>query len=80
MPVITTNKCIAGLELVENGKNGQIVEVNNVKELKEKIEMVLSLSESEYQEMQRNSREIVMKYTYEEMAKVHMDIFEKMMV
>ena len=36
LPIITTNKCIAGLELIEDGKNGYIVETENVEELSDR--------------------------------------------
>lgn len=36
LPVITTNKCIAGLELIEDGKNGYIIDVENKEMLLEK--------------------------------------------
>lgn len=37
LPVITTQKCNAGLELIENGKNGFIIPINDVNALKESI-------------------------------------------
>ena len=27
LPVITTDKCMAGLEMIENGKNGYIIQL-----------------------------------------------------
>ena len=33
LPVITTDKCMAGLEMIENGKNGYIIPVNDVKKI-----------------------------------------------
>ena len=37
LPVITTDKCMAGLEMIEDGKNGYIIPVNSVKKLAEKL-------------------------------------------
>lgn len=37
VPVITTDKCVAGIELVENGVTGVIVPVNNVQILRDSI-------------------------------------------
>lgn len=37
VPVITTDKCVAGIELVENGVTGEIVPVNNVQILHDSI-------------------------------------------
>ncbi len=69
LPVITTDKCIAGLELVKNDINGYIVPVNNVNELRKKI--LLSLERAD--EFSLNSLKIIEKYTIENMAKVHGD-------
>lgn len=41
LPVITTNRCIAGLELIEEGVNGFIVNINSTKELHERILEIL---------------------------------------
>lgn len=41
LPVITTDKCVAGLELVENNVNGYIVPAEDVKALSEKISSIL---------------------------------------
>ena len=53
-PIITSN--LGGLpELVEDGFNGFIFESGNVSSLKDKIERLLSLSESEYFDMCQTS-------------------------
>ncbi|WRK53685.1 hypothetical protein SD457_00640 [Coprobacillaceae bacterium CR2/5/TPMF4] len=44
LPVITTNKCIAGLELIENGKNGYIIDIESEEILLEKTNLFFSLS------------------------------------
>ena len=74
LPVITTDRCIAGLELIEAEKNGFIVKVDDLDDLTEKI---LRLVESD--ELQRKCAEgalaTIEKYTIEEMAKCHMEVF-----
>ena len=76
LPVITTDKCIAGLELIENDENGFIVPVDNVQAMAEKINIVLS-SEDILTKMSRNSLKKMKDYTIEKMVQIHVDIFDK---
>ena len=41
LPVITTDKCVAGLELVENGINGYVVPVEDEEKLSKKITEIM---------------------------------------
>lgn len=43
LPVVSTNKCIAALELVSNGKNGYIIPAENDNAIAEVIDKVLSM-------------------------------------
>lgn len=74
LPVVTTDRCVAGLELVENGVNGYIVPVEDVQALAEKISAVL---EGDRTAMGQASLEKIRPYTLENMAKVHEEIFGK---
>jgi len=76
LPIISTNRCIAGLELVKNGENGFIVPVDDVDALSQKIETILS-SEQILETMGKKSLDKIRDYTFEQMAKRHMEIFEK---
>lgn len=78
LPIITTNKCVAGLELIEDGKNGFIVPVDNIEELKNAIEKIIS-DEKLQETMSKSNIEKIKKYTIENMAKVHVEIFEKIL-
>lgn len=73
LPVITTDRCVAGMELVEDGVNGYIVPVGDVAALAEKIRLVF---DSDYEKMGAASLEKIRPYTIENMAKVHEEIFE----
>lgn len=73
LPVITTERCVAGLELVENGVNGYIVPVEDEQALAEKMNTVL---QSDMEDMGKASLEKIRPYTLENMAKVHAEIFE----
>lgn len=73
LPVVTTDKCVAGLELVEDGVNGYLVPVEDPEALAEKLEAVLS---GNMEKMGAASLEKIRPYTIENMAKAHIDIFE----
>ncbi len=74
LPVITTNRCAAGLELVEEGVNGYIVPVGDVEALAEKMGMAL---DANLEAMGEASLKKIRPYTIENMAKVHAEIFER---
>lgn len=74
LPVITTNKCLAGLEMVQDGANGYLVEIENIEQLKEKIVKVMSETLSG---MSENSLVTAQKYTLEKMVSKHIDVLEK---
>ncbi len=71
LPIVTTNKCIAGLKLVENDVNGYIVPINDADALAKSINNALIIPE-----MGQISLEKIRNYTIEEMAKRHIEIFE----
>lgn len=73
LPIITTNRCIAGVELVKNGQNGYIVKAESEKALQERIFDFFSKNEAEIQDMQNKSLYFIKKYTIENMAKYHID-------
>lgn len=73
LPVITTDRCVAGLDLVEDGVNGYIVPVEEADALAEKIRL---LFEQNYARMGEISRKKIRPYTIENMAKVHRWIFD----
>lgn len=73
LPVITTDRCVAGLELVRDGVNGYIVPVNDPTFLAQKIHAVL---DGDYKAMGRQALETIRPYTLENMAKAHIEILE----
>lgn len=75
LPIITTNKCVAGIELVENKENGFIVPVDNQEELSKKINTILS-NETLRNKMALNSLKKIQQFTIEEMAKAHLNFFK----
>lgn len=75
LPVISTDRCNAGLELVENGVNGYIVPVDNVEILTDTIRQ--AFDSGKIDEMAQNSLEKIREYTIEKMAERHMNIFRE---
>ena len=69
LPVVTTDQCVAGLELVENGVNGYLVPIEDPDALCESLNRVLS---SDMEAMGRASLRKIQGYTIEAMAEVHM--------
>lgn len=75
LPVITTERCIAGLELVENEKNGYIVPADDADALAERMRRVL-LDEELQARMAQCSLTKIAGYTIEKMADRHIDILK----
>lgn len=69
LPVITTSRCNAGLELIENGKHGYVVPVENEQELNDKMNLILD-NPNLRNEMAQNCSDKIKSYTYENMARV----------
>lgn len=78
VPLITTNKCVAGLELIQDNQNGYIVNVDNESQLREKMIAILE-DEGLRHSMSEANIEKIREYTIENMAKTHLDIFSKIL-
>lgn len=76
LPIITTNQCIAGLELIQNDQNGFILTVEDAKLLSDKI-LILINDNDLCRYMAINNVEKIHQYTIEEMAKKHSLIFSQ---
>lgn len=70
LPVITTTRCIAGLEMVENGANGFLYEPEDVDQLKGVLTEV-SNGSLNLAKMADVALQTAKKYTIEEMVKAH---------
>lgn len=73
LPVVTTDRCVAGLELIEDGVTGYIVPVEDAGALAEKMTAVLS---ADLERMGRAALEKIRPFTLENMAKTHAQILE----
>lgn len=75
LPIITTDMCGAGLEIIKNGENGFVIHDNDECELKNKIEYLIDNKEvREY--MRRKNIEVAHKYTIEAMVEDHINHFK----
>lgn len=74
LPVITTMRCVAGLELVENNYNGFLVEIEDYKDLHNKIKNILNNESIE--ELSYNSLNKIQEFTIENMCKAHLEVFK----
>lgn len=76
LPIVSSDRCVAAVELVKEGENGYIVPVDDEKALAEAINKVLENEETKLQ-MSQASLEIIRAYTFENMAKRHIEVFEQ---
>ncbi len=72
LPVISSDKCVAAVELIENGKNGYIVESFDGKEWADKIAETVC-GEELLSEMAYNCLSTVAPYTIENMSEIYAD-------
>lgn len=78
LPVITTDNCNAGLELIENGVNGYIVPIEDDKELSEKLLYLLSDSKL-CSNISLNNLKKIKNYTIEKIAESHVNTITETM-
>ena len=74
-PVVSTRQCGAALELIDNGKNGYIVESGDSNLLQEAIQNVLTCSDIML--LKKNALKTARKYTIERMVARHIWLFRK---
>ncbi len=75
LPVITTNRCIAGLELISTPLLGRIVPSEDVEELSWAIEEILNSDKDE--EMHTAILDKISGYTYQTMAQCHLEVWKR---
>ena len=76
LPVVTTDKCVAGVELITEDENGYIVKVGDDVALAQRVKQILT-EPGKVEKMGQKSIEVIRDYTIENMAKKHMEAFEK---
>jgi len=73
LPVISTNRVGSAFSLIDQGKNGFIVDVDNPHILAQAINDVLS---ADLEKMKKRSLDIAMQFTVEEMVVKHLELFK----
>jgi len=73
LPVVTSDRCVAGVELIRNYENGFVVPADDDKILAEKINILLANDKLRNQ-MAINNLEKMQWYSFENMASRHLDI------
>lgn len=76
LPVITTNRSAAGLELIRDGENGFLIDIEAPDSLAEKINYLLAHPQLR-QEMARNNLEKIQPYSFEQQARTTLDALVK---
>ena len=74
LPVITTDMCVAGMELIENGVNGYIVPSENAEAAYDAI-VTLMGNDEVMRAMKDNNLKKIKNYSIEKMAAAHYEIF-----
>lgn len=77
LPVVTTNRCIAGVEMVRENLNGYIVSVGNIDTLAGVMMHILS-TDTLKNNMSNYSLEVISGYSLEKMAERHYEVFQLM--
>lgn len=78
LPVITTDRCNAGLELIENNKNGEIIKTNSCEELVKAIRKYLTKLDDELYKQGEKSIKKIKEYTIENIAKSHIEVLNQL--
>lgn len=76
LPVVTTDRCLAGVEIINNDKNGYVVPVEDHKSLYVAIDKILS-DKSFADKIAKNNLEKAHMYTLETMVDSHIALFEQ---
>lgn len=77
LPVITTDRCVAGLEMISNGENGFIIPVGNDIALAEKVNLILQ-DEQLMTKIAKNNIKKVEYWTIENMVAKHLEVLSNM--
>ena len=77
-PVIATDHCVGGVELIDDGKNGYLIKAGDVADLHEKMQKILT-DDALRDQMAQNAIDTIAPYTYENLAATHLKIFRQIM-
>lgn len=78
LPVITTNNCVSGIELIKDYENGFLIPIEDSRALERSIKIILN-DDRLKEQMGKNNLSKIRDYTIENMARKHLIIFKKIM-
>lgn len=76
LPVITTDRCAAGLELVDG--NGMVIPANSVEELKKALKRYEAISKEELEKEAKRSLENIKAYSIDNMAAAYYETWRRL--
>lgn len=77
LPVVTTTKCVSGVELIKNKQNGYVVTVDDIDTMVNVTSDILELDDESYSTMQNYSLDSIRAYTIPNMARSYAEVIEK---
>lgn len=75
LPIITTPYCVAGTELVEDGVNGYLVDIDEIQVIVKRI-IAVTMNDTQ-KRFGRVSRNKISNYTIEQMASTHISVLRE---
>ncbi|MEE0969054.1 MAG: glycosyltransferase family 4 protein [Clostridia bacterium] len=78
LPTVVSDHCVAGLELIVNGKNGYIVPVGDDNALCDRVQEILSDCEMK-NKMSKNALKTIEPYTIQNMAQIHINAMKRIL-
>ena len=76
LPVITTNKCLAGLELIKQEENGYIVNILDRMNLLKTTRCFFKDDRVKINKLRDNCLKSIESYTIENMASMHIEVLK----
>lgn len=78
LPVLSSDRCTSGLELIENGKNGYVYSCEDTDALGDYISQ-LAAQPRQWQAFSENTLQIIREYTLENVVNSHLDSLKKLL-
>ncbi len=74
LPVVSTDRALAGVEMIVDGENGYVVKDNDLDAFRRAIEQIVR--SDRYEEMSVSAIDMAKKYTIDTMAGRHIEVFK----
>lgn len=76
LPVVVSDHCVAGLELVRNHENGYLIKMGNDVEMCDRVRQICE-DNNLHSKMTQNALQTIKSYTLEHMAETHIQAFKE---